>query len=754
MTRFTFEFKTAAIGLSVFAAACGTSGGGAERGVIPTFSPAFLLRQDVQLGSGNVTDAIAIDFNGDGIDDVVETDYADMKISGALGNPDGSFTPIFKLDTPNSPWGLKAGDYDGDGNNDLAVICISPNGGVPSLTIYRGYGTGAFSQDSSVVLPEDPFALDSGVLAGSSFENLFVTLPGIGEVRQYELTAPGSLIETKRLLVSDASKYVPLSVAVVDANGDFLQDVVVGELSKNPLISDQIVMYLSDGFGRYDTPVVMSPISSYPLVDNIGDINGDGREDLGVAQIESDRAQFFLGSATGLSNPLEIPFNSATSSIVFADLNADGLVDVAATLIEDSAIAVRLATAPAVFGDLTVYNVGELPRAIAVGKFGAGDELDLFCSNSRDISILSGDGAGKFRGATGYPIGAEPNFIRVVDMDADGILDAVSIDRFQNKVVFMRGIGDGSFTNMGQVALAASSIEVAGYLQIHDFDEDGRPDVATTVHSTGDFRIIRNSGSLPLTAPLSSDATVIGNQPLGFDAGDLNGNGHLDVVVANSGDNTLQVLIGAGDGSFDARGAVSVPNRPLFVLIDDFNVDGDLDVAVATGDIDGTNTNLLIYSGDGAGNLALVGQRVLPQLSSLLHSGDFNEDGLPDIAASQPQIQSDEVLIMQNMGGFQFGMQHLQLGFRMGTLEVFDVNRDTHLDLVVPLRDGELMLALGDGTGNFPTILPPAGGQFPAPHKVMTSAFADVNGDNLPDLLMVSPTTPHLWVALNDGTEF
>jgi hypothetical protein len=339
-------------------------------------------------------------------------------------------------------------------------------------------------------------------------------------------------------------------------------------------------------------------------------------------------------------------------------------------------------------------------------------------------------------------------------MDGDGVLDAVSIDQFQNKVVFMRGLGDGSFQNMGQVALAPSSVEVAGYLQIHDFNEDGRPDVGTTVHSSGKFQIIRNGGGMPFTAPLTADSTSVGSEPLGFDAGDLNGDGHLDVVVANSGDDTVQVLIGAGDGSFSVRGAVNAPARPVFVLVGDWNADGDDDVAVATGDEDGTNAMLLLYQGDGDGNLALAGQQALPQFTSVLHSGDFNEDGLPDIAASQPHLSSDEVLVILNGGGFSFSVQALQVGFRMGTLEVFDVNRDSHLDLIVPLRDGALVLALGDGTGAFPELLPPTGEQFPAPYHVTASSFADLNGDSLPDLLMVSPSTPHLWVALNDGSTF
>ncbi len=754
MKLIRFELATAALGLSVLAAACGGSGNGQDRGVISSFSPAFTLRQDVRLNNGNVMDAEVVDLNGDGIDDIVEVEFFDKTISAALGNPDGSFTPLFRLTTPSSPWDLHIADYDGDGNDDMAVACHSSNGGLPSLTVYRGQGDGSFVQDSTVIFSSDPIALRSGFLAGSALESILVALPGTAEVARFEFSGPSSLNQIGSFPSSSVDEFGPISMAVIDVDGDSINDLAVGEISYDGSDSDRIAATISDGTGGFAAPIVLTPLASYPLINNAGDINGDLIDDLSVAQLESDRAMFFLGSTGGLGGAMELQFTGLVSSVLFADLNDDGLKDVTATLLDEKALAVRLATSQAVFGPAEIYNVGSLPRAAAIGVFGKDSDVDLFCSNRGDVSILHGDSSGSFRAAKGFPVGDEPQFVRTVDMDDDGIIDIVSIDQFQNKVVFMKGVGDGTFTNMGQVPLDPSTTAIAGYLQIHDFNEDGQPDVATTINSTGEFRLIRNAGNLPLDTPLAGDSTTVGSSPLGFDAGDLNGDGHLDTVVANSGDNTIQVLIGGGDGTFSARGAVGAPARPLVPLIGDWNADGDLDVAVLTGEADGTDTRLLIYAGDGAGNLAFEGEQVLPQLSTVLQSGDFNEDGLIDLAASQPQVQSDEVLVLQNNGNFSFDLQRLKLGFRMGTLEVFDVNQDTHLDLVVPLGDGELVLALGDGTGQFPTILPPAGEQFPAPGNISTSAFADVNGDGLPDLLMVSPATPHLWVALNDGTSF
>ena len=739
-------------GFAALFASCHGSGSEEARQPISTFSPGFSLRQDVQLGTGSVTDVAVLDLNGDGIDDLLEADYFDRKIRSALGNLDGSFTAFFSLATPGTPWALELGDFNGDGNRDIATVCVSSNGGLPSLVVFRGLGDGSFVQDAILQLSAEPLDLGVGRLAGATSDTLYVALPGANATQEFSLTAPGVLTPLQSLPPSVLGAFQPVTTTVIDANGDGLNDVIVGERTGDPMLVDRIVAHISDGLGGFAPPVILTPIAFYPIVDNAGDVDGDGTDDLMAAQLETDRALLFMGGVAGLGAPIEVNFTGATSSLVFTDFNGDGIKDVAATLVDDDAVAIRLASAPLAYGVQETYNVGQLPRSIAVGVFGSGVELDLVCSNIRDVSILHGDGAGAFRGARGFAVGDEPQFVRVVDMNADGIVDVVSIDQFQNKVVFMQGVGDGTFVNMGQIPLAPTALETAGVLLIEDFDEDGAPDVITTVNSSGTIQLMRNTGSLPFGQPDAMDSTVVGNSPLGIDATDLNGDNHLDLVVANSGDNTIQALIGGGDGSFVAGTPVAAPFAPLVVALADWNGDGHEDVAVSTGNSDGSETHLLLYEGDGAGGLTLVAQQPLPQLASVMSVGDFDEDGLPDIAASQPGVNSDHLLVMLNRGSFLFATSLLKVGFRMGTVEVFDVDNDTHLDLVVPLRDGELVLALGDGEGRFPTLLPPSGEQFPVPFGASTSAFADVDGDSLPDLLTVSPRNPHLWVALNDGS--
>lgn len=732
--------------------ACGSSGGDEPRTVLSTFNPGFALRQDVQLGSGSVSQAHVLDLDGDGPDDFIEADFFDMRIRSAVGNDDGTFSPFFELVTPNTPWALEVGDFDGDGRGDIAVACTATLGGVPSLTVWRGLGDGSYLQTGTANLPVEPYDLAVGRLGGATADSLFVALPDVREVWHFGLSG-GALVDRGHLPSTDLFVYAQISVAVVDVDGDGGRDLVVGEFDPFDAAPDRIAAHLWNG-ASFAAPTVLVPLAFYPLLQNVGDVDGDGFEDLAVPQLESDRALLLLGSASGLAAPLEVALTGPTTSIVFADLDGDGVKDVAGSVTNDDALCVRIADAPLSFGPPVIYNVGGFPRSIATGVFGEGEEVDLFCSNLRDVSVLHGNGDGSFEGARGFPVGDEPQFVRAVDLDDDGNLDAVSIDLFQSKIVFMHGDGAGGFHNVGQVPLDPTTIETPGFLLVRDFDEDGMLDVATSLNSADRVQLVRNQGSLPFSLPVTADGVDVGFEPLGLDSSDLNGDGHMDIVVANAGDETIQVLLGNGDGTFEARGALATPFIPLLPMLGDWDVDGNLDIAVATGDVDGSDTNLVMYRGDGTGHFTYVAQRDLPRFTPILHVADFNEDGRPDLVGSQPNVDADELLVMINTGAFTFDLRPLKVGFRMGTLEVTDANRDGHMDILVPLGHGQLVIALGDGAGNFPTILPPGNEQFPAPRGASTSALADVDNDGLADLLTVSPRNPHLWVALNRGAAF
>ncbi len=78
-----------------------------------------------------------------------------------------------------------------------------------------------------------------------------------------------------------------------------------------------------------------------------------------------------------------------------------------------------------------------------------------------------------------------------------------------------------------------------------------------------------------------------------------------------------------------------------------------------------------------------------------------------------------------------------------------DADNDKNLDLVVPTTRGELKIAYGAGDGTFPTVEPTVRGGYPVPRATISAAWSDLNGDQLPDLLLVARTAPFVWVGMN-----
>lgn len=214
--------------------------------------------------------------------------------------------------------------------------------------------------------------------------------------------------------------------------------------------------------------------------------------------------------------------------------------------------------------------------------------------------------------------------------------------------------------------------------------------------------------------------------PNGVALGDVNGDGHVDVVVANE-DNpgTIAVLLGNGDGTLRSPVTYSANAWPAFVVLADFNKDGHLDVAVANRAI-GTPGQVLIFLGNGDGTLQapIVYGPFIDAFS--LAVADLNHDGALDIVVGD--TASGSLLLGNGDGTFRFGNP---IGASNAVFfAVADFNRDHKVDLVCADNAGSLVqIFLGDGSGLFTP-----GTTFPMPTPPIALVTANLNGDGIPDI--------------------
>jgi hypothetical protein len=172
-----------------------------------------------------------------------------------------------------------------------------------------------------------------------------------------------------------------------------------------------------------------------------------------------------------------------------------------------------------------------------------------------------------------------------------------------------------------------------------------------------------------------------GNSPRSVIAGDFRGGGIQDLAVASSVANTVSIFRGNGDGTFAAAQTVAVGQTPSYVTTGDFNGDGSPDLAVANA---GSNdVSILLGNGDGSFGLP-HNYSVLPQGRSpqSIAIGDYDGDGIPDLAVANRASNNVSVLLGRGDGTFASGSS-ISVGGAATFVVAADFDHDGRSDLAV-----------------------------------------------------------------------
>ncbi|HSL94410.1 MAG TPA: VCBS repeat-containing protein [Thermoleophilia bacterium] len=319
----------------------------------------------------------------------------------------------------------------------------------------------------------------------------------------------------------------------------------------------------------------------------IGDLDGDGFNDLVVANRSTATVSVRLGVGDGSLGPeAQIAAGWEPTGIALADLDGDADLDVVTTDYWRGAVCVLLGNGDGTFAPWVDYAAGASPHRFDVGDVDRDGVLDIVVANqgAASIGVLLGIGGGSFATATHYPTGSWPSDVRLADLDGDQDLDAVTANFMGNSVSVLLGIGDGTF---GAATDHAAGLGTHG-IALVDLDADGDVD-AVTANYEGSVSVLPGDGAGGLAAATTYEA---GSGPNAVAAGDVNGDGAPDVVTANMEDDTLSVLLGRGDGALLPRTDYPTGDGPCAVALGDF--DGDQKQDVAAADYDGDAASVLL----------------------------------------------------------------------------------------------------------------------------------------------------------------
>jgi hypothetical protein len=633
------------------------------------------------------TAVITGDFNNDGILDLAVTNancayqetglaFSELicdagTVSILLGNGDGSFQQHIDYATGKNPSALAAGDFNGDGKLDLAIV----NSQDGSVSVLLGQGDGTFQSQVVYQVPgaeslvigdfNNDHKLDL-VVSGPS------TLLGNGDgTFQAPITYVGS-------------SGAPTPMAAADFNLDGKLDLYQGG-----------ALFLGNGDGTF----VLHAIYGLPNgngSDTAGaaaaDLNGDGKPDLVV--VSGNTVAVSLGNGDGSFQPtMDYAAASYSSDVVVADVNGDGKLD------------------------LAVAESGCLPFSCST-------------TGSASISLLLGVGDGTFVGGTDYPFQNNNPASQVVlaDFNGDGKPDFAAETAFApsgtSLGVYLAN-GNGTF----QAEISTSLPPNTGPIAAADLNGDGKADLATvypncsegnTTCLPGDLGVLISNGDGTFQSAVEY---TTGLEPVSLTIGDFNGDAKPDVATSNSLSNTISILLNNGNGTFQTHVDYATGLSPSNIISGDFNGDGKLDLVIQT------QTGISVHLGNGDGTFQPHLDYTVTTQGFSLAAGDFNGDGKLDLALDVALTNGGStVLVLLGNGDGTFQTPITSAG-GVGFLGVGDFNGDGKPDLIItPGYAGSATVLLGNGDGTFRQPIPVflAAG---------TAAVSDLNHDGIPDVV-------------------
>ncbi len=701
--------------------------------------PSFLAPRAFDVGIESRSVAMG-DFNGDRNFDLAVANGGSDDVSVLLGRGDGAFRPARNFPVGREPVSVAAGDFNGDDRDDLAVANRAGN----NVSILLSNGDGTFQAARNFAAGLGPRSVAVGDFSGDGRLDLAVAGFYCDEKLCYD--------ENARVLLGtgDGSFQAPrtfptwsgpTSVAVGDVNGDRRPDLAVANVFTN-----DVSVLLGNGDGSFQ-PRRYYGAGDSPRSVALGDVNGDGRPDLAVVNSAefgmSPSVGVLLGNGDGTFQAARhFPTENLPWSMAIGEFNGDGRLDLAVAYRISDEVSVHLGNGDGTFRPARFFSAGGSPRSVAVGDVSNDGRLDLAVTNyvGNTVSVLLGNADGSFQATQNFPAGRSPLSVAAGDVNGDGRLDLAIANYFSANVSVLLGNGDGTFQAARHFP-AGGSFSVA----VGDINNDGRPDLAAATNAGVSVLLGNGDGSFQAARNFPA-----GNKPFSVAVRDVNADGLPDLAVANWGtcceynDGSVSLLVGNGDGTFQAARNFPAGRVPYSVVVGDVNGDGRPDLAVAN--YFSANVSVLLGNGDGTFRAA----QNFPAGSRLrsVAVGDVNGDGRLDLATANygtccpVRDSSVSVLLGNGDGSFQ-AAQNFPAGIFPRSMALGDVNNDGRLDLVV--TGGAVRVLLGNGDGTFQTT----NISYVAGVSPISLAAADFDDDGWPDLAVANRVSNDVSILLN-----
>lgn len=311
----------------------------------------------------------------------------------------------------------------------------------------------------------------------------------------------------------------------------------------------------------------------------------DGYGDIIVANYNTNNTGVFLNRGNGtFATQVTYPTGSNPSSVAVADIDGDSYKDIIVANSNANTVGVLLNNHNGTFAGQVLYSTGSgsAPYSVAAADVNGDSKIDLIVANNflNNVGVLLNNGSGTFSGPVTYSTGSSsgPYFVATSDINGDGYSDIIVANFAGNNVGVLLNRGNGTFSP--QITYSTGTFPCS--LAVADVNTDGYLDIIVANQGTNTMGVFLNRGNGTFAAQITY-STGGSSTPNSVAAADVNGDGYIDIILANPSGQNVGVFLNRGNGTFATQITYSTGggSGPYSVAAADVNMDGRPDIVVA-----------------------------------------------------------------------------------------------------------------------------------------------------------------------------